>query len=151
MTYEPIVTVYLQYARSPHMPFPMVGLVDAHTQWLFDRGAIGGRPGLIAAVISAHKRHQRLSHVELAQRVHDEIATALGLNDPPQWTQVVEEKRATIACVPHLERPDQRTPIPGLLLAGDYTQSHYPATLEAAVRSGLRCAQLACEHLGRTC
>ena len=147
MTYEPIVTVYLKYVRSPRMPFPMVGFAEAHAQWLFDRGAIGGEPGLMAAVISARERHPSVSHADLAQRVHREIASAFAPLDPPQWTQVVEEKRATIACVPGLERPDQRTPIPGLFLAGDYTKSDYPSTLESAVRSGLRCAELAHEHL----
>ena len=39
-------------------------------------------------------------------------------------------------------RPDQRTPLPCFLLAGDYTRGDYPATLEGAVRSGLRCAAL---------
>ena len=147
LTHEPIVTVYLQYARAPRMPFPMVGFVDACTQWLFDRGAISGHEGLLAAVISARGRHQRYTHHALAQQVHTEIASALSLTDAPRWTQVIEEKRATFACVPNLERPDQRTPMPGLYLAGDYTRSDYPATLESAVQSGLRCADLACEYL----
>ena len=149
MTFEPIVTVYLKYARPPRMPFPMVGFAQAHTQWLFDRGAIGGEAGLVAAVISARERQPSIAHADLAHRVHLEIASAFAPIDSPQWTQVVEEKRATIACVPDLERPDQRTPIPGLFLAGDYTRSDYPATLESAVRSGLRCAELAHDHLAQ--
>ena len=148
LTYEPIVTVYLQYAQAPRLPFPMIGFADACTQWLFDRGAIGAQPGLLAAVMSARGRHQHYAHRDLAQRVHAEIASVFSSIEPPQWTQVIEEKRATMACLPHLERPDQRTPIPGLVIAGDYTLSDYPATLESAVRSGLRCADLACEHLG---
>ena len=147
LTYEPIVTVYLQYARAPCMGFPMIGFVDACTQWLFDRGAISGHEGLLAAVISASGRHQSHTHRTLAQQVHAEIAAAFPCVGSPQWTQVIEEKRATFACVPDLERPDQRTPIPGLFLAGDYTRSDYPATLEAAVQSGLRCADLAGEYL----
>ena len=148
LTYEPIVTVYLQYARAPVMPFPMIGFTDACTQWLFDRGAISAQKGLLAAVISARGRHQRYAHRDLAQHVHAEIASAFPAIDPPLWTQVVEEKRATIACVPNLERPDQRAPIPGLFIAGDYTRSDYPATLESAVQSGLRCAALVCEQVG---
>ena len=147
LSYEPIVTVYLHYRKSPHLPFPMIGLADGYTQWIFDRQAIVAQPGLVAAVISARGRHQALSNDELAQQVHDEIAAAFPPLEPPLWTRVIEEKRATFAARPNVERPDQCTPIPGLFLAGDYTRGEYPATLEAAVRSGLRCAQLASEHV----
>ncbi len=147
LTYEPIVTVYLRYDKSPHLPFLMTGLMNGHTQWVFDRQAIAAQPGLIAAVISARGRHQALSNDALAQRVHEEIAAAFPPLEPPLWTRVIEEKRATFAAVPNVERPDQRTPVPGLFLAGDYTRGDYPATLEAAVRSGLRCAELVSEHV----
>jgi uncharacterized protein with NAD-binding domain and iron-sulfur cluster len=50
---------------------------------------------------------------------------------------VITEKRATFSCVPRLERPEGTTPLPGLLLAGDYVAADYPGTLEAAVRSGV--------------
>ena len=150
MAFESIVTVYLKYARSPRLPFPMVGFTQAHLQWLFDRGAISGEAGLLAAVISARARGESVSHADLAQRVQLEIASAFAPSDAPDWTQVVEEQRATFDCVPDLERPAQRTPIAGLFLAGDYTRSDYPATLESAVRSGLRCAELACEYLAET-
>jgi uncharacterized protein with NAD-binding domain and iron-sulfur cluster len=45
-------------------------------------------------------------------------------------------------------RPAQRTPVPGLYLAGDYTAGPYPATLEAAVRSGVACARMALAAVG---
>jgi uncharacterized protein with NAD-binding domain and iron-sulfur cluster len=53
---------------------------------------------------------------------------------------VITEKRATFACTPGLVRPTRRTALPRFHLAGDYTASPYPATLEAAVQSGLECA-----------
>jgi hydroxysqualene dehydroxylase len=55
-------------------------------------------------------------------------------------TNVVSEKRATFACVPHLARPANATPLAGLVIAGDYTDHPYPATLEGAVMSGLAAA-----------
>jgi len=54
---------------------------------------------------------------------------------------VITEKRATFACTPGLARPGNDTGLPGLALAGDYTASDYPATLESAVRSGIGAAR----------
>jgi hydroxysqualene dehydroxylase len=143
MSYQPIVTVYSQYDAAPTRSFPMIGLSGATAQWLFDRGAIARQHGLIAAVISARAREQAPNHHALAQRVQADIAAVHPGLALPVWQQVIEEKRATFACTPGLQRVGPRTPIPGLFLAGDYTEPDYPATLEAAVRSGSGAAELA--------
>ena len=149
LRYQPIYTVYLQYDAAVRLRFPMLGLTQTLSQWVFDRGALTHQPGLMAVVISAEGAHEKLSHAELAAAVAKELREKLGFMAPPQWTQVIAEKRATFACTPDLARPNNQTPLPGLWLAGDYTASPYPATLEAAVRSGIDSARLALSAFGR--
>jgi hydroxysqualene dehydroxylase len=140
--YQPICSVYLQYANRPALPAPMMGLAGGLAHWLFDREAICGEPGRLAVVISAEGAHQDFEQDELARRVHRELAQFLDPLPEPLWSRVITEKRATFACTPGLERPGSRTPLAGFFLAGDYTASDYPATIETAVRSGIESARL---------
>jgi squalene-associated FAD-dependent desaturase len=135
--YEPIVTCYLQYPESVSLSSPMLGFTGGILQWVFDRGRIGGPKGLLAAVISASGEHEALSKESLIDRIQTELRAVLGPQARPHWSQVITEKRATFSCVPRLERPEGTTPLPGLMLAGDYVATDYPGTLEAAVRSGV--------------
>ena len=139
---QPIYTVYLQYPAQVRLPHPMIGLHQRFSQWLFDKGQIAAQHGLLAAVISAEGIHQELSQDALAEKVIAELREEFGIAARPDWFKVIAEKRATFCCSPNLDRPTQRTAIPNLLLAGDYTDGDYPATLEGAVLSGLRCAEL---------
>jgi uncharacterized protein with NAD-binding domain and iron-sulfur cluster len=122
----------------------MLGFTGGITQWAFDRGTLSDLPGLIAAVVSASGAHQDLSQAEFGAAVHAELKLHLGALPEPLWQRVIAEKRATYACTPGLTRPSQHTKMPGLLLAGDYTDSPYPATLESAVRSGITAAKAVC-------
>jgi squalene-associated FAD-dependent desaturase len=140
LEHQPIYTVYLQYPAHVTLPHPMLGLHQRYSQWLFDKGCIAGQHGLLAAVISAEGIHQELSQEALAQKVVAELREEFGIAGQPRWVKVIAEKRATFCCSPNLERPLQQTPLPRLLLAGDYTAGDYPATLEGAVMSGLKCA-----------
>ena len=140
LRYQPIVTCYLGYPPHIRLPDPMLGHANGIMQWLFDRGQLGGPPGLLAAVISARGRHLELSNSELTARIHVEIAGIVPNLPPPLWSQVVNEKRATFSCTPGLVRPAMTTTLPGLLLAGDYVAGDYPATIESAVRSGVQAA-----------
>jgi predicted NAD/FAD-dependent oxidoreductase len=144
--YQPIYSVYLQYAPGSRLPFCMGGLEARYTQWLFDRGQLCGQGGLIGVVISAGGAHQGMGHDELARAVHAELAENFPGLGEPRWHRVIAEKRATFSCTPGLLRPDNATPVAGLFLAGDYTASAYPATIESAVRSGVRAANLVLQH-----
>src|SRR5690606_20993281 len=154
LEHEPIVSVYLALGKGQTLPEPMIGLVSESAadpaQWVFDRGQLGGPEGLFCAVISARGPHEALARDELILAVHAQLERQLGRRLPsPEWSQVIVEKRATIACRPGIFRPGIRTPLPGLWLAGDYLDSDYPATLESAVRSGVACANAILAELGR--
>jgi len=141
-SYQPIATVYLQYPSTVTLPSPMLGLSGGDAQWVFDRGALCGQQGLIAASISTEGQYQKLSHDEVAMAVHRRLQALIKQLPSPEWHQVIVEKRATFACVAGLQRPANHTAHPHLFLAGDYTAGDYPATLEGAVRSGIKCARL---------
>src|SRR5574340_597586 len=143
--YQPIYTLYLQYPDNVRLPRPMLGMTGGLAQWVFDRGRTHHQHDLLAAVISAVGPHQQLPHDALAQRIHGELEARFGLPQP-LWHKVIAEKRATFSCTPGLARPPQATPLRNVYLAGDYTAGDYPATLEAAVRSGVKCAQLILEN-----
>jgi squalene-associated FAD-dependent desaturase len=150
LTYQPIVTVYLQYDAALRLPLPMYALVDdaGAGQWgqfVFDRGQLDARhAGVLAVVISAAAEAVALDQAALAAAVATQLAAALRLAAlaQPVWTQVIAEKRATFACTPGLQRPANDIALVNLVLAGDYTTGEYPATLESAVRSGLAAAAL---------
>jgi hydroxysqualene dehydroxylase len=140
--YQPIYTIYLQYARDTTLAAPMLGLTGSLSQWVFDRGILCGQNGLMAVIISAEGAHQLLTQDALALRVAQELQAAFPQLGKPLWHKVIAEKRATFSCKVNLPRPAHLTPYPKLYLAGDYTYADYPATIEGAVRSGAACADL---------
>ena len=143
LQYEPIHSVWLQYPTPVELPSVMLGFSGSLVHWAFDREKLCGQRGLIGAVISASGGHQHFPHDELGWRVHRALKQQLGNLPEPLWQRVIDEKRAGFSCAPGLIRPPQATPLRNFYLAGDYTEGDYPATLEAAVRSGIRCAELA--------
>ena len=149
MNHEPITTCYLQYAPALRLPAVFYALQDdpeKHRwgQFIFDRGQLdAAQAGLLAVVISAsHEAIEQGNEVLLAEIL---LQIAADLDMPsllnPQWHRIISEKRATFSCTPNLHRPKNDTGLKGLFLAGDYTASDYPATLEGAVRSGLEAAR----------
>ena len=147
LRYEAITTVYLQTVPSARLTVPMLTLcssVDAPAQFVFDRGALGGPPGLLALVISAS--NPAASAAELGQLVlhqaRQQLIQAQWLESKPQLRliQTITEKRATFACTPGLVRPPMQI-VSGLSACGDYIDGPFPATLEGAVRSGLAAAR----------
>lgn len=146
--YEAITTCYLQYGADVRLALPFYALVDDPAaghwgQFVFDRGQLdAGQAGLCAVVVSASGEAAALGQAALARAVAAQLAAVSGRAElaAPAWSQVISEKRATFACTPGLPRLPTASGLAGLVLAGDYTESAYPATLEAAVRSGVAAA-----------
>ncbi len=163
--YESITTVWLGFAGAVPLPGRVVRLDDAPGQWLFDRrdalpatgtattAATAALRALVAVVISANGPHDALPQDALAAAVEAQLRRLAPALAPRCWQLVVSERRATYACTPGLARPRAGRLAPGLYLAGDYTDADFPATLEAAVRSGVAAANAvlggAPEHPGR--
>ncbi|MEO8134328.1 MAG: hydroxysqualene dehydroxylase HpnE [Betaproteobacteria bacterium] len=142
-TYQPITTVYLAYPARVRLPAPMVQLAGSPGQWVFERPAPPAGGSLLAVVISADGPHRLLGHDALADAVRQQLVQTLqgvGALHAPDWTQVITERRATHTSSPNRLPPAAAQVARGLFLAGDHTDPDYPATLEAAVRSGLRAA-----------
>ncbi len=140
-SYEPICTIYLQYPEQLQLPQIMSGFFNSFSQWAIDH-SLNQQPGLIAVVISSSGKHLQLSDQQLANTIHNELK--LIINNLPHYLdyQVVIDKRATFNCHVNInaQRPDYITSRRHLYLAGDYTRTGYPATLEGAVTSGLNAA-----------
>ncbi|MFJ9449337.1 MULTISPECIES: hydroxysqualene dehydroxylase HpnE [unclassified Herbaspirillum] len=150
--YEPITTCYLQYPAVVRLEQPFFALTDdaglaAWGQFVFDRGQLNGvaaDAGLLAVVVSAAGDAIAEGHAAMTDGIATQLARQLGnpLLQTPLWSKVISEKRATFSCTPGLLRPDNTGMPAGLALAGDYVAGDYPATLEAAVRSGVAAAAL---------
>lgn len=147
--HEPITTCYLHYPSAVKLAIPFYALIDdvqagQWGQFVFDRGQLdAAQAGLLAVVVSASTEASALDHAELVAAISVQLAETLQRPElrQPLWSKVITEKRATFACTPGLMRPANQTALPGLWLAGDYTDGDYPATIEGAVRSGLRAAR----------
>ena len=94
-------------------------------------------------MISAAEEFVTLTNDELVRLAVEDLRTVYAVNDPVH-SVVIREKRATFSSTPEVERlrPDQKTVVKNLFLAGDWTDTGYPATIEGALYSGERCAEL---------
>jgi squalene-associated FAD-dependent desaturase len=117
---------------------PIIGVVNGIIEWLF---AFSHR---LSVTISCADRLLDVPRETLAQKIWHEVATVAGLPKAmPPW-QIVRERRATFAATPaeNAKRPGATTAWSNLVLAGDWTNTGLPATIEGAIRSGNRAADL---------
>lgn len=152
---SPIITINLWLDR-PVLQHQLVALLDSEVQWIFNKSALFGKESkgqyLSLVMSGAH------DHVDLER----EVLEALGMEELRRFlpaarnanvlsSLVIKEKRATFSPKPGVEayRPSTRTKTPNLFLAGDWTNTGYPATIEGAVISGFNAAKEVKAYLDR--
>lgn len=145
---SPIVSISLWLDR-PVVSELLLGLLGTRTQWVFNKSRILGRDGggqYLSLVISGAHKHVGLEPKALRALAENDLSRCL-----PEFRKaavvrwrVVKEPFATLSPAPGTDalRPQARSPLPGFLFAGDWTQTGLPATIESAVSSGHRAAEL---------
>jgi squalene-associated FAD-dependent desaturase len=143
-----IVNAHFRVAAPPHLAngVPLLALVNATAQWLIVRGDV-----VSVTVSAADALVDSDSEATLRQLWH-ETAKALRLSGPMPPARLIKEKRATIRQTPAAERlrPQPGTALRNLFLAGDWTATGLPATIEGAIRSGQAAAALARGRVARS-
>ena len=155
----PITGVHFWFDRQV-MDEPFITLLDTHTQWIFNKTALYGAQGTpnnvandappaaaqyLQMVISASYHLIPKSRQEIIDLVLAEVRQALPKSREAQLLKatVIKETTATFSHEPGVDqwRPPQKTGFPGMFLAGDWTATGWPATMEGAVRSGYLAAE----------
>ncbi|MCA8991354.1 MAG: hydroxysqualene dehydroxylase HpnE [Planctomycetaceae bacterium] len=142
----PITSVHL-WTSAPILDSPHLVLVDCLGHWVFEHPAAedGGEQHCYQVVISASRQLKQQSNSETIAAVWKELQQLLpkGAAAELQHARVVTEHRAVFSPLPGIDelRPQQQTLIPNLQIAGDWTQTGWPATMESAVRSGYLAAE----------
>jgi hydroxysqualene dehydroxylase len=140
--FRAIVNAHFKMPGPPGAPH-MLGVIGGTAEWIFpfaDR---------ISVTVSGADAIVDKDREDLARILWTDVARALDISAPmPAW-QIVKEKRATFAATPAQDarRPPAKTQWRNLFLAGDWTQTGLPATIEGALRSGETAAALALRHL----
>jgi len=135
--FRAIVNAHFRCEPGKDMP-SILGVIGGLVEWLFTF------PQRLSVTISNGDRLVEMPREELAQAIWRDICHASGIkNEMPAW-QIVRERRATFEATPEQNalRPGARTSFKNLFLAGDWTDTGLPATIEGSVRSGHRAADL---------
>ena len=153
LEWAPIVGLHVWFDQ-PVMDEDFMAALDSPVQWIFNKtrmqdATIEGSYLLVS--ISAAWKEASMTREELRTLAETELARILPLSAKARITRFVSVKQpmATFRCAPGVQatRPAQLTAVPGLFLAGDWTQTGWPATMESAVRSGVLAADEVSSYL----
>jgi uncharacterized protein with NAD-binding domain and iron-sulfur cluster len=141
---SPITSVHCWFDR-PVLDVPHVVLVDGVGQWVFNRGAVGAGEYYVQVVVSAARQFRGWGHDQVQSRVVAELRELFPMARAARLlrARVVTEQAATFSAVPGVDRwrSVQGSPLDNLFVAGDWTATGWPATMEGAVRSGYLAAE----------
>jgi squalene-associated FAD-dependent desaturase len=152
---SPIVSTHLWFDR-PVLTSEFVGLLGTTTQWVFNRSKLsanghGNGPQCVSAVISAGRDAVEWDTSRVADTVVSDLRSLVPAARTARLLRsvVVKEKHATISPTPAAERlrPPPQTAMDNFFLAGDWVHTGLPPTIESAVVSGQRAAQLVAERV----
>lgn len=150
---SPITSVHCWFDRNA-TELPHVVLMDSVGQWVFNRGEVAPGEWYLQVVVSAARQFRGLGRDEVEERVVAELRQLFpALADAKLLrARVVTEHAATFSATPGVDRwrPSQASPIDNLFVAGDWTNTGWPATMEGAVRSGYLAAEALLGRVGRS-
>ena len=136
-----IVNAHYRLERPVALPGgrPLLGLIGSNAQWLI------ARDDIVSVTVSGADALVDRPANDLLDLLWSDVGRALGITTPRPAARLIKERRATFAQTPENQRrrPPAATRYPNLFLAGDWTDTRLPATIEGAVRSGLVAARAA--------
>ena len=158
--YRAIATLTLQLDSNWELPQPIM-LLDEDAarghlgQWVFKRPQTSDQFSVVISDAEDFLKHDRAQFIErIGAQIREQTQRHPSLRHKRHGSmpaikthRLIVEKRATFAAVPGLQRPTNQSPWPRLSLAGDWTDTGYPAVLEGAVRSGKQAAQILMTNL----
>ncbi len=145
---SPITGVHLWFDR-PLAAAPALALLDRQTEWIFNKNRLlqrpAGEPAYLTAVISASRRLAQRSNEELIAATMADVRECVpGAHEAELvHARVIQWPKATLSPLPGVEarRPGPVSPIANLFVAGEWTDTGWPSTMEGAARSGYRAAE----------
>lgn len=135
--FSSIINLHYKINAPDTLP-TILAVINGTAEWIF------AFPDRISVTISAADELLDVEREDLANIIWEEIKLITGLEiKTPEW-QIVKERRATFRATPEQNslRPNARTALNNLFLAGDWTQTGYPSTIEGAILSGIKAAHL---------
>jgi len=152
----PICGVHLWFDRAIDCP-PALAVLDRTTEWIFNKTVTWNLPPecgtYLSIVVSASRQLAHRPKEEIVAEILAEVRVCVPSAQSANVvrSQVIRYPKATISPKPGVEayRPDQRSPIPNFFVAGEWTQTGWPSTMEGAARSGYRAAEYILQDEGK--